>query len=132
MKRVLLLATLLAPVAAMAQQTRADMQCKATGKDLIYDCTIRLARGAEPLNGAQLTVGADMPSMPMAHNVKPVKARPGPGPGEYRVRLDLEMQGEWAVKLRLAGPVRDQLVLHYEFDERGARPIRRSGTAPRK
>ena len=101
------------------------MQCKATGKDLIYDCVIRLARGGEPVNGAQLTVGADMPSMPMAHSVNPVKARPGKGPGEYLVRLDLEMQGEWAVKLRLAGPVRDQLVLHYEFDERGARAIRR-------
>ena len=121
--RLLLLLCLL-PVAAAAQ-TRADMQCKATGKDLIYDCVIRLARGGEPVNGAQLTVGADMPSMPMAHSVKPVKARPGKGPGEYLVRLDLEMQGEWAVKLRLAGPVRDQLVLHYEFDERGARAIRR-------
>src|SRR5438132_14027835 len=120
--RLLLLLCLL-PVAAAAQ-TKADMQCKATGKDLIYDCVIRLARGGEPVNGA-LTVGADMPSMPMAHSVKPVKARPGKGPGEYLVRLDLEMQGEWAVKLRLAGPVRDQLVLHYEFDERGARAIRR-------
>ena len=123
--RLLLLMGLLAPMLAAAQQTRADMQCKATGKDLIYDCVIRLARGGEPVNGAQLTVGADMPSMPMAHSVKPVKARPGKGPGEYLVRLDLEMQGEWAVKLRLAGPVRDQLVLHYEFDERGARAIRR-------
>ena len=123
--RLLLLMGLLAPMLAAAQQTRADMQCKATGKDLIYDCVIRLARGGEPVSGAQLTVGADMPSMPMAHSVKPVKARPGKGPGEYLVRLDLEMQGEWAVKLRLAGPVRDQLVLHYEFDERGARAIRR-------
>ena len=122
--RLLLLMGLLAPMLAAAQ-TRADMQCKATGKDLIYDCIIRLARGGEPVNGAQLTVGADMPSMPMTHSVKPVKARPGKGPGEYLVRLDLEMQGEWAVKLRLAGPVRDQLVLHYEFDERGARAIRR-------
>src|SRR6266496_1884060 len=121
--RLALLLCLL-PVAAAAQ-TRADMQCKATGKDLIYDCVIRLARGDQPVNGAQLTVGADMPSMPMTHNVKPVKARPGKGPGEYLVRLDLAMQGEWAVKLRLAGPVRDQLVLHYEFDERGARAIRR-------
>ena len=122
--RLLLLMGLLAPMLAAAQ-TRADMQCKATGKDLIYDCVIRLARGGEPVNGAQLSVGADMPSMPMAHSVKAVKARPGKGPGEYLVRLDLEMQGEWAVKLRLAGPVRDQLVLHYEFDERGARAIRR-------
>jgi hypothetical protein len=73
-----------------------------------------------------------MPSMPMAHNVKPVKAQPTKTPGEYRARLDLEMTGEWAVKLRLAGPVRDQLVLHYEFDERGARPVTPGGRPARK
>jgi hypothetical protein len=115
---------------ALAQRVQGDMSCKATGTDFVYDCVIRLARGSEPLNGAQLTVSADMPAMPMAHNVKPVKARPGKGPGEYLARLDLEMAGEWAVKLRLAGPVRDQLVLHYEFDERGARRVRRTGKSP--
>jgi len=71
--------------------------------------------------------------MPMAHNLKPVKAKPGKKPGDYEARLDLEMAGEWAVKLRLSGPVRDQLILHYEFDDKGARPaVRRSGTPPRK
>jgi len=124
MKLFILLA-LWMPGMALAQQTRAEMECKPTGKDLIFDCVIRLARAGQPLGGAQLMVGADMPSMPMTHNVKPVKARPGKEPGEYLVRLDLEMQGEWAVKLRLASPMRDQLVLHYAFDERGARAIRR-------
>jgi len=46
-------------------------------------------------------------------------------PGEYVAKLDLEMLGVWAVKLRLAGPVRDQLVLHYEFDSSGATPAKR-------
>src|SRR3989442_3323317 len=98
--RLLLLMGLLAPMLAAAQ-TRADMQCKATGKDLIYDCVIRLARGGEPVSRAQLTVGADMPSMPMADSVKPVKARPGKGPGEYPVRLHLDMPGDWTGELRL-------------------------------
>src|SRR6266850_2568198 len=57
--------------------------------------------------------------------MKPVRARPGKGPGEYLVRLDLDMPGEWDVKLRLSAPVRDQVVLRYEFDERGGRPLRR-------
>jgi hypothetical protein len=65
-----------------------------------------------------------MPSMPMAHNIKPVRAKPGKAPGEYHARLDLEMPGEWAVKLRLSGAARDVLVLHYTFTE--------SGTAPRR
>ena len=121
--RVLLLLCLFVPAAAIAQ-TRADMQCKATGKDLIYNCVIRLARAGEPVNGAQLSVAADMPSMPGAHAAKPVKARRGKGPGEYLVQLDLDMPGEWDVKLRLSGPVREQLVLRYLFDERGARRAR--------
>lgn len=97
------------------------MDCTFTGTDFVYDCVIRLT---PPTPGIQVTVGADMPSMPMAHNLKPVRAKPGKAPGEYRVTLDLEMTGEWAVKLRLSGAVRDLLVLHYEFTE--------SGTAPRK
>ncbi|HYR35762.1 MAG TPA: FixH family protein [Burkholderiales bacterium] len=122
--RVLLLLCAFVPAVGVAQ-TRADMQCKAAGKDLIYNCTIRLARADQPVEGAQLTVGAAMPSMPDAHSAKPVKARPGKGPGEYLVRLDLDMPGEWDVKLRLSAPVRDQVVLRYEFDERGGRPLRR-------
>lgn len=109
---------------AWAQRLNGKLDCRYTGTDFIYDCRIALQRGGQPLSGAQITVGADMPSMPMAHNIKPVKATPTGTPGEYRARLDLEMTGEWAVKLRIAGPVRDQLVLHYIFTE--------SGTAPRK
>jgi hypothetical protein len=117
-----MLLALLAPLAALAQKVDARLDCKHTGKDLIYDCTIRLERGGAPLAGVQLTVGADMPSMPMAHQVKPVKGQPTKVPGEYRARLDLEMTGEWAVKLRLSGPVRDQLIVHYHFTESGRPP----------
>jgi hypothetical protein len=131
-KNAFFLILALAASPALAQRVQGDMSCKATGKEFIYDCVIRLARGSEPLNGAQVSVGADMPSMPMAHNIKPVKARPGKGPGEYLARLDLEMAGEWAVKVRVAGPVRDQVVLNYEFDQRGAHRVRRSGRSPQK
>jgi len=124
--RILALLLALLPVTpVLAQSARAELACRFTGTDFVYDCVIRLTRGGQPLGGAQVLVGADMPSMPMAHNVAPVKARPGRQPGEYEARLDLEMTGEWAVKLRLSGPVRDQLVLHYEFDEQGARPAKR-------
>ena len=123
---------LLAPAYALAQRAHAELSCTPTKTDFIYDCTIRLARGGQPLSGAQVTVGADMPSMPMAHNVKPVKATPGKAPGEYRAMLDLEMLGEWAVKLRLGGPVKDQLILLYDFDESGARPVTRSRKPPRR
>lgn len=122
--RLMLLVFLFISAPVLAQRTEADLKCNYSGKDFIYDCIIRLSRGGEPLSGAQLSVGADMPSMPMAHNLKPVKARPGKKPGEYAARLDLEMPGEWTLKLRLAAPVRDLLIVHYNFTE--------SGTAPRK
>jgi hypothetical protein len=122
--RIVLAAALLAAGPALAQRPQAALECRFTGTDFVYDCVIRLSRGGVPLAGAEVTVGADMPSMPMAHSVKPVRALASGKSGEYRARLDLEMTGEWAVKLRLAGPVRDQLVLHYEFDEKGARPAK--------
>jgi hypothetical protein len=131
-KTLLLALALLLPLPALAQRAEAELACRFTGTDFVYDCVIRLKRGAQPLPGVQISVGADMPSMPMAHNVKPVQAKPGKAPGEYEARLDLEMPGEWAVKLRLAGAVKDQLVLHYEFDGKGARPVRRGDRLPRK
>ncbi|HZE59599.1 MAG TPA: FixH family protein [Burkholderiales bacterium] len=122
--KLALCVALLAPLASAAQ-TRGDLQCKPSGKDLIYDCIVRLARADQPVTGAQLTVSAEMPSMPGEHRLTPVKARPGKGPGEYLVRLDLDMAGEWDLKLRLTGAVRDRLVLHCEFDERSGRALRR-------
>src|SRR5258708_16936206 len=100
MQRVVLFLFVLVPAAAIAQ-TRADMQCKAAGKDLIYNCVIRLARADQPVSGAQLTVEPDMPSMPEAHKLKPVKGRPGKGPGEYLVRLDLHIPAAAALRVRV-------------------------------
>ena len=104
---LLLIFALLSGPSAFAQSPKADLQCKAhrhriSSSTAPSGCT----RGGKPLEGVQVTVGADMPSMPMAHNVKPVKAQPAQAPGEYKAKLDLEMLGVWAVKLRLAGPVK--------------------------
>ncbi|MBI2312718.1 MAG: FixH family protein [Betaproteobacteria bacterium] len=87
------------------------MSCRPAGERLVYDCRIRLseAGSGNPLNGASVSVGADMPSMPMAHNAHPVAAKPAGEPGSYRARLRLEMPGEWALRIRVSGPVRDQL-----------------------
>jgi hypothetical protein len=123
-KSALFLILVLLACPAMAQRIKADINCTHTGTDFVYDCVIHIKRGLEPVPDLNIVVGADMPAMPMAHNVKPVKARPGKEPGEYLARLDLEMAGQWSVKLRVSGAVRDVLVLRYNFTE--------SGTAPRK
>ena len=116
MKIILFAALLLGAAPAFAQRVQAALDCKPAKGLLTYDCAIRLSRGGKPLENAEVSVGADMPSMPMAHNLKPVKASAGDKPGEYRARLELEMSGEWAVKLRLSGPVRDQIILKRTFE----------------
>jgi hypothetical protein len=108
------------PAGSVIAQVRAkaDVACRPAGATLQYDCTILLtnSRTNEPLTGVTLTVGADMPSMPMMHNVRPVKAEPGSAPGTYQARLALEMHGDWALQLNLAGPLRDRVVRTMRFD----------------
>jgi YtkA-like len=101
-------------------KAKAEVTCSATAKPLEYDCTIKLSdrRSGEALTGVDVTIGADMPSMPMAHNVKPAKAMPGSEPGTYRASIKLEMHGDWAVKVDLAGPVRDRIVKSMRFEPR--------------
>ena len=113
------LALFLVAAPAAAQRLAADVDCKPTKHDLVYDCRIALkeAKSGKPVNGAEVSVGADMPSMPMAHNVKPVKAKPGAAPGEYEARIELEMFGEWALELNVRGPARDVIVKKLDFRE---------------
>jgi len=103
---------------AAGVKAKAEVSCAATAKPLEYDCAIKLsnARSGAALTGVEVTVGADMPSMPMAHNVKPAKAMPGNESGTYRAHIKLEMHGDWVVKLDLAGPVRDRIVKSMRFE----------------
>jgi hypothetical protein len=120
MKRALALLALCGIAApALAQRLDAEVDCKPTKHDLVYDCrfVLKEAKTGKPVSGAELAVGADMPSMPMAHNVKPVKAAPGAAPGEYTARIELEMFGEWALKLDVRKPVRDRIVKRFAARE---------------
>ncbi|MBR1143079.1 FixH family protein [Bradyrhizobium sp. AUGA SZCCT0431] len=103
---------------AAGVKARAEVSCAATAKPLEYDCTIKLSdsRSGAALTDVEVTVRADMPSMPMAHNVKPAKAMPGNEPGTYRAHIKLEMHGDWVVKLDLVGPVRDRIVKSMRFE----------------
>ena len=117
MIRFLASLALLVPLPAAAERVGVDIDCQPTNHDLVYDCRILLkdAKSGKPVSGAALSVGADMPSMPMVHNVRPIKARPGAAPGEYVARIELEMHGEWALKLDVRGPVRDVIVRKLDF-----------------
>ncbi|MDE0058928.1 MAG: FixH family protein [Defluviicoccus sp.] len=103
--------------AATAERAKATVECAPTAERLVYDCKIVLMgrKSGQPLAGAKLVVGADMPSMPLAHNVRPVTAAPGEKPGMYEARIELEMHGEWALRLDVSGPLRDRLIHKMHF-----------------
>lgn len=125
--RAFLLLLLIASPTLAAERLRADLACRPVANDeLAYDCAITLSDAqGKPVAGAEITVGADMPSMPMAHNVAPVQAKPATEPGTYDARLELEMHGEWAVKLRLAKPRNDQFVRRLRFEPGKVEPATR-------
>jgi hypothetical protein len=128
----LIAAALAGPASAQAVRAKADVDCKPAGQLLHYDCVIKLmnARTSESLSGVTLMVGADMPSMPMMHNVRPVKATPGAEAGMYQALLVLEMHGDWALQLNLSGPVRDRVVTTLRFDPDRASPTLPSRARP--
>ena len=115
---IALTSTMAWPVgAAAAERAKAKVDCAPTGKKLVYRCEIVLTgrKSGAPLEGAKLVVGADMPSMPLAHNVRPVTAAPGARPGMYTATIELEMHGEWALRLDVSGPTRDRLFHKIRF-----------------
>ncbi len=108
------------PALAQADERKAaEVEClPVEDQALVYDCMITLQgrTSGTPIADAEFTIGADMPSMPGAHNIRPVPAEPHGGtPGTYRARITLDMPGEWALKLDFTKPNRDRLVEKLHF-----------------
>ena len=103
--------------ALAGERVAADISCEAAAERLAYDCKIMLKgkKSGEPVEGAEVVIKADMSSMPLAHNVRPVMAVPGSMPGHYTATLELEMLGEWALTLDVSGPTRDRVVTKLQF-----------------
>jgi len=76
-------------------------------------------------------VGADMPSMPMAHNVRPVRATAGQALGTYAAKIELEMYGEWMLRLDLSGRLRDRVLKTLHFESNEVRDGRSGRSSPR-
>jgi hypothetical protein len=115
----LLVAAFDGAAAAQPARPRVDLGCQPTEISLTYLCTVTITDPTgKPVDGADVTLSADMPSMPMAHNVTPVKAQPVPGQtGSYQGRLVLEMTGEWAVRLRFDAPRPEIVVRKLDFQK---------------
>jgi YtkA-like protein len=56
------------------------------------------------VDGAAVTLSADMPSMPLAHSVPSATAAPGSRAGTYHGTLELPMPGRWVVAARIVRP----------------------------
>lgn len=108
------------PVEKSFGKTIADVECNGTEEKLVYSCSIFLSemKTKKKIDSAVFVVGAGMPSMPGAHNVKPVKAH-NMGMGMYHVRLNLEMYGEWALRMDFTKPRRDRVVKKIIFGKNG-------------
>ena len=102
---------------AASERAEADVVCDETGKPLQYSCTIEMheRNSSKPVTGAKIVINADMPDMPMAHNVPPVVAMESETPGVYQATLLLEMRGSWVLRLAVSGPMRDIVVVTMDF-----------------
>ena len=122
--RIRLLASLLAlaPTLALAAGERpmVKVDCEPTDEKFAFHCMFEVMgrKSHEPIEGAAFKVNADMPTMPLAHNVRPILPKPVDGkPGSYEGRIELEMLGEWAIKMTFDKPVRDIVIEKLTFGD---------------
>lgn len=100
-----------------AERPRVEVACVPTKEKLVYACTflVKGRKSGQTIDEADFSVSADMPSMPMAHNVRPIVPEKDAAPGRYRGKLHLEMMGEWALKMTFKKPVRDIVIKKLKF-----------------
>lgn len=92
-----------------ASPVKAQVACAQEKGWLRYRCTVTLSdrQTGKPIEGANVVLSADMPSMPLVHSVPPTPATAGSAPGAYEGVLQLEMAGRWVIGIRVTGPVSD-------------------------
>ena len=121
LRRIMCLLVLV-PAFALAggERPMVKLGCEPTDEKLVFHCTFDVMgkKSHEPIEGAAFKVNADMPTMPLAHNVRPIRPEPVAGkPGSYEGRLELEMLGEWAIKMTFDKPVRDIVIEKLTFGD---------------
>jgi hypothetical protein len=105
--------SLVSPAQVVAQagtRPAVELQCVSFGIGPMLECVVTIKRrDGTPVQGAQVKLGALMPSMPMAHTIKPAQSVATGRPGEYRGTIELEMLGVWSVDIDISGPVREKI-----------------------
>ncbi len=104
------LLAMLAAFPARADSPTTMTHCEPLDGRLKYACSVMLQYQGAPLRGAQIVQRADMPSMPLAHNLPPSKPSENPDqPGRYDFEIELEMHGRWMFTYDVRAPVRDRI-----------------------
>ena len=103
---------LLSPATALgASMPQVTVDCHAHGEGPLLTCDVTVKdANRRAISDADITLKAHMPSMPMAHSVKPIKAATVDQNGLYRATLQLQMPGVWAVEVDVRGPVRERVI----------------------
>ena len=108
----------IAPTVLFPMMIKSQTECTATSKKFQYNCNVLFFQKKEPMSGYSGIVGAKMPSMAMAHNVKPVKFSEKEGmAGHYEFTIQLEMLGEWMVQYDISIPKRDRVMEKLIFNK---------------
>ena len=106
------------PTVLYSMMTKSQTECTATSKKFQYNCNVLFINKKEPMSGYSGIVGATMPSMAMAHNVRPVKFTEKEGmAGHYEFTIQLEMLGEWMFQYDITNPKRDRVLEKLVFDK---------------
>tara|TARA_Y200000002_G_scaffold356473_1_gene338263 strand:- start:166 stop:621 length:456 start_codon:yes stop_codon:yes gene_type:complete len=108
----------IAPTVLFPMITKSQTDCNATSKKFQYNCNVLFLQKKELMRGYSGFVGAKMPSMAMAHNVKPVKfSEKEDMTGHYEFTIQLEMLGEWMFQYDISIPTRDRVMEKLIFDK---------------
>ena len=106
------------PTVVFPMMIKSRTECTATSKKFQYNCNVLFFHKKEPISGYSGIVGAKMPSMAMAHNVKPVKFSEKEGmAGHYEFTIQLEMLGEWMFQYDISIPKRDRVMEKLIFNK---------------
>ncbi len=115
---VIVLIASMIPTVLYPIMQKSQTECTATSKKFQYNCNVLFINKIEPMSGYSGIVGATMPSMAMAHNVRPVKFTEKEGmAGHYEFTIQLEMLGEWMFQYDITNPKRDRVLEKLVFDK---------------
>ena len=93
-----------------ANMAKTHTSCMPHGQPLTYICKVNLSLQSKPVSNAEMSVSAEMPSMPMAHNMRQTKVMPVADlVGQYEFVLVLEMAGDWRLIYNISSPFIDRL-----------------------